>query len=133
MRRPLFRVLGTLALLSLLSITTPAQSERIRDFHSDIRLLDEGTLLVKETIVVFSTGNQIRHGIYREFPTRYKDRLGNNYAVGFRFSGALRDGQPETSRVEDYSNGKRIYLGNRNTFVRNGDHTYELSYTTNRQ
>jgi uncharacterized membrane protein YgcG len=131
--RPLFRILGTLALLSLLSIATPAQSERIRDFHSDIGLLDDGTLLVKETIVVFSTGNQIRHGIYREFPTRYKDRLGNNYTVGFRFSGALRDGQPETSRVEDYSNGKRIYLGDRNTFVRNGVHTYELSYTTNRQ
>ena len=35
--------------------------------------------------------------------------------------------------MEDYSNGKRIYLGDKNTFVPTGEHTYELSYTTNRQ
>ncbi len=131
--RPIFRILGMFALLFLLGSTMHAQSERIRDFHSDIHLLDDGTLVVKETIAVFSTGNQIRHGIYREFPTRYKDRLGNNYVVGFHLSGALRDEQPEPSRVEDYSNGKRIYLGDKNIFVPTGEHTYELSYTTNRQ
>src|SRR6267142_3174818 len=101
--RPTVRVLGTLVLLSLWSIAAHAQTERIRDFHSDIHLLDDGTLVVKETITVFSTGNQIRHGIYREFPTRYKDRLGNNHVVGFHLSAALRDEQPEPSRVEDYS------------------------------
>ena len=131
--RPIFRILGMFAPLFLLGSTMHAQSERIRDFHSDIHLLDDGTLVVKETITVFSTGNQIRHGIYREFPTRYKDRLGNNYVVGFHLSGALRDEQPEPSRVEDYSNGKRIYLGDKNIFVPTGEHTYELSYTTNRQ
>ena len=131
--RPIFRILATFAFLSLSSVATEAQSERIRDFHSDIRLLDDGTLLVKESITVFSTGNQIRHGIYREFPTRYKDRFGNSYVVGFHLSDALRDGQPEPSRVEDYANGKRIYLGDRNSLAPRGEHTYELSYSTNRQ
>ncbi len=112
---------------------TQAQTERIRDFHSDIHLLDDGTLLVKETITVFSTGNLIRHGIYREFPTHYKDRLGNNYAVGFHWHGALCDGYSETSRVEDYSNGVRIYLGDQKSYINRGEHTYELNYSTNRQ
>jgi hypothetical protein len=56
-------------MLCLLSVATGAQTEHIRDFRSDIHLLDDGTLLVKETITVFSTGNLIRHGIYRGFPT----------------------------------------------------------------
>ena len=120
-------------MLCLGSAATPAQTERIRDFHSDIRLLDDGTLLVKETITVVSSENQIRHGIFREFPTRYKDRLGNNYVVGFHWSGALRDGQQEISRVEDQFNGKRIYLGDKNSYLPKGEHTYELSYSTNRQ
>jgi len=131
--RPTVRVLGTLALLSLWSIATHAQTERIRDFHSDIQLLDDGTLLVKETIIVFSTGSLIRHGIYREFPTHYKDGLGNNYVVGFHWLGAFCDGQPETSRLEDYSNGEHIYLGDKNSYVSHGEHTYELHYSTNRQ
>jgi uncharacterized membrane protein YgcG len=131
--RPPVRVLATLALLSLWSIAVPAQTERIRDFHSDIHLLDDGALLVKETITIFSTGNLIRHGIYREFPTRYKDRLGNNYVVGFHWLGATCDGHEETSRIEDYSNGERIYLGDKNSYLARGQHTYELTYSTNRQ
>ncbi len=132
MRRAL-RILALLASLCACSTAARAQSERIRDFHSDIRLLDDGTLLVKETITVFSTGNLIRHGIYREFPTHYKDRFANNYVVGFRWLGALCDGYPETSRVEDYSNGVRIYLGDKNSYISRGEHTYELNYSTNRQ
>jgi uncharacterized membrane protein YgcG len=120
-------------MLFVSSDATRAQTERIRDFHSDIHLLDDGTLLVKETITVFSTGNLIRHGIYREFPTHYKDRLGNNYVVGFHWLGALCDGDPETSRVEDYSNGVRIYLGDKNFYINRGEHTYQLNYSTNRQ
>ena len=131
--RPTVRVFATLVLLSLCSIAAHAQTERIRDFHSDIHLLDDGTLLVKETVTVFSTGSLIRHGIYREFPTRYKDRLGNNYVVGFHWLGATCDGHEETSRLEDYSNGERIYLGDKNSYVGHGQHTYELNYSTNRQ
>ena len=127
------RTFAIVAMLCLLSVATAAQTERIRDFRSDIHLLDDGTLLVKETITVFSTGNLIRHGIYREFPTHYKDRFGNNYVVGFRWLGALCDGYAETSRVEDYSNGLRIYLGDKNAYISRGEHTYELNYSTNRQ
>src|SRR5258708_20610548 len=127
------RLLGTPVLLSLWSIAALAQTERIRDFHSDIHLLDDGTLLVKETVTVFSTGSLIRHGIYREFPTRYKSRCGNSDVVGFHWLGGTCDGHEETSRLEDYSNGERIYLGDKNSYVGHGQHTYELNYSTNRQ
>jgi hypothetical protein len=55
------------------------------------------------------------------------------YVVGFHWLGATRDGHEETSRLEDYSNGERIYLGDKNSYLGHGQHTYELNYSTNRQ
>jgi uncharacterized membrane protein len=108
-------------------------AEQILDFHSDINLQSDQTLQVTETITVFATGNQIRHGIFREFPTHYKDHFNNNYVVDFRTLAASYDSAPEPFRVEDYANGKRIYLGDPNTFVPSGRHVYSISYITTRQ
>ena len=109
------------------------RTEHILDYHSDILLQPDGTFLVRETITVNATGSRIRQGIYRDFPTRYKDRFGNNYVVGFQFISAECDGYAETTRVQDQLNGKRIYLGDPKYFVSSGRHTYVISYTTNRQ
>src|ERR1700722_2434096 len=88
-----------------------AQGERILDYHSDITVREDGSMVVAETIRINCEHEQIRHGIYRDFPIRYTDRLGNRYVVGFQFIDATRDSAPETSRVEDLDNGKRVYLG----------------------
>jgi uncharacterized membrane protein YgcG len=111
----------------------PAQSERILDFQSDITVEDDSSLLVTETITVVSTGAQIRHGLLRDFPTTYKDPYGNRYVVGFQVLSATRDSENEPFRVEDYSNGKRIYFGSANAMLPPGRHVYTFSYTTNRQ
>jgi hypothetical protein len=115
------------------AITAHAQAERILDFRSDIRVQEDATIKVVETIRVSSAGNQIRHGIYRDFPTHYTDRLGNQYVVGLDVSAATRDGMTEEFRVEDHENGKRIYLGRANFLVPAGEHVYTISYTTTRQ
>ncbi|MGB9403088.1 MAG: DUF2207 domain-containing protein [Candidatus Acidiferrales bacterium] len=125
----LFCLLAT----ALLSPGARAQSESIVDYHSDVRVQDDGSMLVRETIRVMSAQIQIRHGIFRDFPTRYTDRLGNHYVVGFQLQGATRDGAVEPSRIEDLSNGVRIYLGNPQSLVPPGDHTYTISYLTTRQ
>ena len=108
-------------------------AEQIFEFHSDITLQPDATLVVTETIDVFANNRQIRHGIYREFPTSYTDHFGNKYVVGFEMLSATLDGYRENFRVEDYSNGKRIYLGDPHYFVQAGRHVYTLTYTTNRQ
>jgi hypothetical protein len=117
----------------LLAPRAAAQTERIRSFRSDIQVRDDGTMLVRETILVISTGDRIRHGIYRDFPTRYTDRLGNRYVVGFTLLEAIRDHAPEVSRIEKQANGVRVYLGRDTTLVPAGVHNYTISYTTNRQ
>jgi len=143
MRVPaLFCILGVSALLTAAvapGLAQPAQRaqrlemEQILDFHSEITLQGDSSLLVTETITVTAAGGQIRHGIYRDFPTRYHDSFNNRYAVGFQMLAASRDSMDEPFRVEDYSNGKRIYLGSPNALVRFGRHVYTITYTTNRQ
>lgn len=124
---------AVLACAALAAGPAQAQSERILDYHSDIEVGRDATMVVTETIRVESAGERIRHGIYRDFPTRYTDRFGNHYVVGFRLIQATRDGAAETTRVEDISNGKRIYLGSSSTLLAPGEHTYTITYATNRQ
>jgi len=108
-------------------------SEQISDYHSDIRVQQDASLLVRETIRVRSEGKKVQHGIYRDFPTRYKDRLGNSYVIHFQVVGVLRDGQPENFHLQDQSNGVRIYIGDENVILQPGDYTYALTYTANRE
>lgn len=122
-----------LACIALLAGSARAQSERILDYHSDIEVRADAGMVVTETIQVVSAGERIRHGIYRDFPTSYTDRYGNHYEVGFLLIGATRDGEPEETRVQDLSNGKRIYLGSSNSLLSPGEYTYTITYETNRQ
>jgi uncharacterized membrane protein YgcG len=113
--------------------TSPFASEEILDYHSDIHVQQDASLLVTETIRVRSAAVDIQHGIYRDFPTRYKDRLGNQYVIHFEVVQVLRDGQPEKFHIKDQSNGERIYLGDENVILPPGDYTYALTYTANRE
>jgi Predicted membrane protein (DUF2207) len=108
-------------------------TEQITDFHSDITLQADSSLLVTETIDVIAAGNQIRHGIYRDFPTDYVDPFNNKYVVGFEMLTATLDSSAEPFRVENNQNGKRIYLGDPNAMVQRGPHLYTITYSTNRQ
>ena len=127
------RFLLAISLSLLAGFPARAQSERILDFHSEITLEDDGSLQVTETITVISAGHQIRHGIFRDFPTAYTDPYNNRYIVGFQMISATHDSAHEQFRVEDQSNGKRIYLGNPNALVTPGRHVYTLTYATSRQ
>ena len=123
---------------SFLCCPAPAQafpfaSEEILDYHSGIRVQQDASLLVTETILVRSAAVNIRHGIYRDFPTRYKDPLGNRYVIHFEVVQVLRDGQPEKFHIKDQSNGERIYIGDENVILPPGDYTYALTYTADRE
>ena len=119
----------------LLASTTQsfAYGERITDFRSDVVIRADSVAEVTETISVIATGDQIKHGIYRDFPTIYKGKLGNNVDVGFHVTKVLRDGTSIPYSVESLSNGKRIYLGNTKILIAPGPHTYTLSYEADRE
>jgi len=119
--------------MALLGGGTVLGDERILDYQADILVHDDGELLVAETIRVRAEGQDIRRGIYRDFPTRYTDRFGNRYNVRLEIMDIQRDGASEPYHTETLSNGVRIYTGNANRMVGSGIHEYRLRYRTNRQ
>ena len=107
--------------------------ERILSYDSEITVYDDGSMLVHETIRVHAQGQSIKHGIYRDFPTIYKDRLGIEKHVPFDIASVRRDGNEEPYHTASRENGVRVYIGPRFATVSPGDHTYELTYRTDRQ
>ncbi|MFN3843332.1 MAG: DUF2207 domain-containing protein [Rehaibacterium terrae] len=120
-------------LLALLCALPVAAQERILSFHSDIRIQPDGAMEVSETIVVRAEGRNIRRGIYRDFPTRYRDRFGNRVVVDFEPLEVLRDGRPEPWFTERLGNGVRLNTGSDEFLPVPADITYTLRYRTTRQ
>jgi hypothetical protein len=112
-----------------------AQSgERILDYDIEIDVRADASLLVTEHISVLAEQNRIRRGIYRDFPTRYRDRFGNNVVVDLEVIGVERDGAPEPWFTERQSNGVRINTGNDDFLPRfPAEYRYTLRYRTTRQ
>ena len=127
--KPRWLLAATILLGSGLAIA----DERILDFHSDVLIHTDGSLMVTETIRVRAEGNNIRRGIYRDFPTDYKDRHGNRYRVTFTVLDVQRNNRQEAFHTESRSNGVRVYIGSSNRILNKGVHEYRLRYHSTRQ
>ncbi|MDZ7645077.1 MAG: DUF2207 domain-containing protein [Woeseiaceae bacterium] len=121
-----------LALLLPLVLQAAAADERILDYHSDIVVQADGTVDVTETIRVRAEGRQIRRGIYRDYPTRYRDRYGNEVVAGYEPVSEQRDGRPEPFHTERIGNGVRTYFGSADVRLEPGTYTYRYRYSTER-
>ncbi|NNF52583.1 MAG: DUF2207 domain-containing protein [Gammaproteobacteria bacterium] len=115
-------------LLSCLAATIALADERILNYHSDITVMEDGSMTVVETITVRAEGQRIRRGIYRDFPTDYKDRLGNRVRVGFDVLEVRRDRAIEPFHTEKRANGVRVYVGSADVFLAPGEYEYAISY-----
>jgi uncharacterized membrane protein len=122
-------------ILFLFLPTTPghAQQERIISYDSRIQIQPSAILTVEETIKVYASGQEIKRGIYRDFPTHYKDRNGNNYKVSFKVLHVLRDGREENFFLKAESNGMRVYVGEKERLLPPGEYTYTIVFETDRQ
>jgi len=122
-----------LALLLLAGSLPAAAQERILGYHSDLVLQPDGSLEVTETIRVRAEGQRIRRGIFRDFPTRYRDRFRNRVVVDFEVLGVSRDGRPESFFTEPLSNGVRVNTGSDDFLPVPADIEFQLRYRTTRQ
>lgn len=122
------------ALLLACGITVSAHAEeRITDFFSDVKVELNGDLLVTERIAVNAEGQNIRRGLLRDFPTRYRRPDGTAVVIGFDVLGVSRDGSSEPYALENLANGVRIRMGSANTLLSEGAHVFEIKYRTTRQ
>lgn len=125
------RHLQVALLLCAVALRATAASEYISSFHSEIKINTDASMNVTETIGVHAAGINIKHGIYRSFPTRYG--AGYRHFVSFDVERILLDGRNVEYRTERGANGVHIYIGSKDSYVRPGRHTYTITYRTNRQ
>ncbi len=114
-------------------VERPLTGERVLRFHGDITIHQNAGLTVVETITIRCEGNEIKRGIYRDFPTLYKGKWGNAILVPFEVVALTRDGQAEPYHTELRSNGVRVYFGSADRMLAHGEHTYVFTYRTHRQ
>ena len=140
--RAALRSLFVLLLLLLAPAAVSAQAdawqqaqgqEKILDYLSEVTVAPSGDLDVTETIRIVALNQQIRHGIYRDFPTSYADNLGHRLHVGFAVVSVQRDGKDEPWSREGLSNGVRVRIGSADTTLAPGVYTYSIHYRTTRQ
>jgi hypothetical protein len=132
MTRPTVPLL-TAALLWLAATGPVLAAEVIESFQSDITVRADGVLDVTETIRVAAEGDQIKRGIYRDFPLTFVDEGGTTRRVSFKLLDVTRDGAPEPHHTNSNSQGIRIYAGEENVFLDAGVYTYQIRYETGRQ
>ena len=106
--------------------------ERILSFDSEIRVTTDGMIEVTETIRVRAERNRIQRGIYRDFPTEYEDRYGNEHKIAFQPLAVLRNGRPEAFHTQDVRRGVRTYFGRADRLIDPGEHTYVFRYRASR-
>ncbi len=135
-KRRLMTLAALVAITLLLSVPglALAEQERITSFDSAITVNPNGSMRVEETIAAMVTGDQIQHGIYRDFPTIYNNtKTGGRLVIDFRVLGVQLDGQDEPYAVSSLSNGKRVKIGSADVLIAPGEHTWVLRYSVDRE
>jgi len=131
----------TALLLAALLLLAPAAAaaaeqggadERIVRFLSDVTVQPDASLDVTETIAIRAAGDRFRHGLLRDFPTRY-ERGGRTVRVGFKVEDVTRDGRSEQWTTESIDNGTRVKIGDADRLLDPGEHVYTIHYRTTRQ
>lgn len=108
-------------------------AEQIRNFHADIEVRADGSLLVTEEITVNAEGTRISRGIFRDIPLRFEDANGRTREVRLDVVSVTRDGRPEPFTTEHNSGVLRIRIGDGDVRLSPGEYTYEIAYETTRQ
>ena len=131
--------LSGLLLAALLCVATAfaaaAQEDpdRIPRFAADIVIEADGALLVSEEIDFEVTPQSVKRGIYRDFPTTYRDLWGLTERVGFDVLEVTRDGAAEPYVLESTPFGTRVRIGSAGVYLRPGVHHYRIVYRSTRQ
>lgn len=130
MRRWLITILACLALLAPQAASA---REEIRSFVVDIQVRTDAAIEVSETITVNAEGIDIRRGIFRDIPLRALDDWGLWSENGFELVEVLHDGVASPYNTEWQGRFFRIYIGDADTFIPRGEHTYTIRYLTTGQ
>ncbi len=107
--------------------------ERILNYDSKITINKDASIDVIEDITVEAENDEINHGIYRDYPTIYRDGLGFIKTTSFEIKQIQRDGSDEPYHTARVVNGTRVFIGDPNRYLDPGIYTYKIIYHSQRQ
>lgn len=108
---------------------TPAR-EVIEKFEAHIQVQPDGALLVREVITVQSTGENVQHGLWREFPPELTDATGNRRPFEFEVREVQIDGDEAEHFTWSIPGATRVYIGNRDVTLEPDRHVFSINYST---
>lgn len=109
-------------------------AESILSFKSHLKVNSDGWFDVTETIKVHVEGNQMKRGIFRDFPQTYKVKWGFREKRPFQVVSVTRNGVAEPYQAKQINMGTRLVIGVENYFLpEDTDQEYEIKYRTNYQ
>ncbi len=120
----LFFVLG-IFFVFLFSTTSVFAEEKIDNFDVQIKVNQDASILVTETIK-YDFGGMERHGIYRDIPVKYNTNLGNK-SIKLEIQSVVRDGNSEKYTTNLSGSNENIKIGDGYITI-NGEHTYSIVY-----
>jgi len=119
-------LLPAIAVVAAWPSTATAQYFTINDFHSDIVINADGSMVVKETIAL--TFDRPRHGIFREIPFRYQSAAGDDQETPIDILSVTKpSGQKWNYSVSKKGNVINVRIGDADRYVK-GRQTYVISY-----
>ena len=100
-----------LALFVWLLAPAPARAWEIAGFDTRVEVHEDATATVTETILA-NFQDESRHGIYRDIPVHYQDRIGQHVLLRLRIREVTdRLGQPWRYQLESAGRYRRIRIG----------------------
>lgn len=131
---PQEKIADTLLLPELVEVDIEAENytERIISFKSDIRIAENADVTVSETIKVYSSGYQIKRGIFRALPLVRNTKDGK-LKIDYKILAVTRDGSTESYHEKKEGNILTIYIGDKDKTLSAGFYTYTIVYKTQDQ
>jgi len=108
------------------------EGEYIISFQSDITIAENAEVTVKETIEAYSTGNEIKRGLFRALPMVRNGKDGKE-KIFYKIIAVKKDGKHEPYHTETVNGVFNIYIGDKDILLNTGFYTYEITYKTQDQ
>lgn len=127
------RILTVLLAVLLSAFGTASAREVITEFDVSVQINGDSSITVTEDITVNVENIEINRGIQRLFPVRYKDKDGREVRVGFKVREVNLDGTPIKWSTSDAGRAVKVRIGDPNSIITRGLHTFTIVYDTTRQ
>ena len=122
MRKIIFSI-TTIIFGALIFFPDIAKAEIIRSFSSDISVMPDASLVVKEKII-YDFENVLRHGIFRDIPLRNKE--GKNIEIEI-LSVTDKEGSPQKYSASTKNQILNIKIGDSGVII-SGEKIYNITY-----